>query len=66
MENLLKSICFNKTLFNRDLNHLIQCIFWSGYPNYINEKYFKITIKQKLIILLNSGFDVFKTIYFGF
>ena len=50
-----------------NLKQLKESFVWSGYPNYIIEKYFKITIKQKPKNLLNSVLDVpKKQIYFGF
>ena len=53
MVNRLKSIC------NRNLKQLKESFLWSGYPKYyIIEKFFKITIKQKLQNLLNSVLDV--------
>ena len=56
----LKSICSNQILFNRNLKQLKESFLWSGYPNYIIENCFKITIKQKPQNLLNSVLDVLK------
>ena len=58
MVNRLKSICSNKMLLDRDLNQLKESFLWSGYPNFIIEKLFKIAIKQKPKQFQNSGLDV--------
>ena len=46
MVNRLNSICSNQILFNRNLKQVKESFLWSGYPNYIIEIFFKITIKQ--------------------
>ena len=53
---------------DRDLNKLKESFLWSGYPNFIIEKIFKIAIKQKPKQFRTSGLDVPKKnqIYFGF
>ena len=53
-------------MFNRNLKQLNESFLWSGYPNNIIEKFFKITIKHKPKNLLNSVLDVPKKFYFGF
>ena len=58
MVNILKSLCSNKILLDRDLNQLQDSFVWSGYPNFIIEKFFKIAIKQKQKQFQNSGLDV--------
>ena len=67
MVNRLKSICSNKILLDRDLKQLKESFLWSGYPNFIIEKVFKIAINQKPKHFQNSCFDIpKKQIYFGF
>ena len=67
MINRLKIICSNESLLNKDLKQLKESFLWSGYPNYIIDKYVNICIKQKRENLLNCSLDVpRKQIYFGF
>ena len=41
MVNRLKSICSNKILLDRDLSQLKKRFLWSGYPNFIIEKFLR-------------------------
>ena len=45
-------------ILDRDLNQLKESFLWSGYPNFIIEKFFKVAIKQKTKQFQNSGLDV--------
>ena len=62
MVNILKSLCSNKILLDRDLNQLQESFIWSGFQNFIIEIVFKIAIKQNPQHFQNSGLDVPKKI----
>ena len=65
MVNRLKSICSNEIIFKRDLQQLKQSFLWSGYPNYIIEKFVSFALKPKH--LKGSVLDVpRRQVYFGF
>ena len=56
-----------ESLLNKVLKQLKESFLWSGYPNYIIEKYVDICIKQKRENLQKCSLDVpRKQIYFGF
>ena len=65
--NLLAYFSSKIKEFNKDLKQLKESFLWSGYPNYIIDKYLNIFIKRKRDNLQNCSLDVpQKQVYFGF
>ena len=66
MINRLKIICSHESLLNKDLKQLKESFLWSGYSNYIIDKYVNICLKKREN-LQKCSLDVpRKQIYFGF
>ena len=65
MINRLRIICSDENLFRNDLSKLKDSFLWSGYPNFIIEKYFNLYSHSKF--QYSENFNVPKEpFYFGF